>query len=141
LVGYLAERAPDAWFAEDDVLTVTRGFERDGRWYRDDLLIERWKKFLPEAGAVFGGFAKQSVDSGDPEVMREFLVETRRAEYAHWGMAAGVVIPLLWNPWWALPANVAVAAGSNVPCIAVQRYNRARLRRALSAVARRTTSS
>ena len=31
---------------------------------------------------------------------------------------------LLWNPWWATPANVAVAVGSNLPCIAVQRYNR-----------------
>ena len=140
LVGYLAGRVPDEWFAEDDALTVMRSLERGGRWYREDLRIERWKGLLPEAGGVFGGFAKQSVAAGDPAVMRQFLVETRRAEYAHWGMTAGVVVTLLWNPWWAFPANAAVAAGSNLPCIAVQRYNRARLRRALDAVARRTTS-
>ncbi len=89
---------------------------------------------------MFGGFEKRTVSSGDPEVMEQFVLETRRAEHAHWGMAAGVVLTLLWNPWWAAPANVAVAAGSNLPCIAVQRYNRARLRRVLAAVQRRPTS-
>ena len=78
---------------------------------------------------------------GDVEVMEQFLLETRRAEHAHWGMVAGVAVTLLWNPWWATPANVAVAVGSNVPCIAVQRYNRARLRRAIVAVRRRATSA
>lgn len=141
LVGYVAQRTPDARFATDDVITRAQPFEREGAWYRDTLQIERWKTRLPEVGAAFGGFEKRSVGSGDREVMERFMVETRRAEHAHWGMAAGVVLTLLWNPWWAAPANVAVAAGSNVPCIAVQRYNRVRLRRAIDAVRRRATSS
>lgn len=141
LVGYLAQRTPDAHFATDDVLTRPRQFECDGRWYREALRIERWKTQLPEAGGVFGGFEKRTVAGGDPAVMEQFLVETRRAEHAHWGMLGGVALTLLWNPWWASPANFAVAAGSNLPCIAVQRYNRARLRRALDGVRRRATSS
>ena len=140
LVGYAAQRTPDERFAADDVITRTRPFEREGAWYRDTLQVERWKGRLPEVGAAFGGFEKRSVAGGDPEVMERFLVETRRAEHAHWGMAAGAVLTLLWNPWWAAPVNVTVAAGSNLPCIAVQRYNRVRLRRALAAVRRRPTS-
>ncbi|MEO8107762.1 MAG: hypothetical protein ABI720_10645 [Actinomycetes bacterium] len=141
IVGYAVQQRPDARFAADDVLTRARSFERGGRWYRDAVKIETWKTRLPEAGALFGGFEKRTVGSGDPDVMRQFVVETRRAEHAHWAMAAGVVLTLLWNPWWAAPANAAVAAGSNLPCIAVQRYNRARLRRVIAAVQRRPTSS
>jgi glycosyl-4,4'-diaponeurosporenoate acyltransferase len=140
-VGWAAQRTPDRRFAGDDVLTAARTVERDGDWYRDTWRIEQWKDALPEAGAVFGGFSKRSVDGGDLAVMEQFLVETRRAEHAHWGMAAGALLTMLWNPWWAAPANVAVAAASNVPCIAVQRYNRARLRRAIDAVRRRATSA
>jgi glycosyl-4,4'-diaponeurosporenoate acyltransferase len=140
-IGYLAQRTPDARFAADDVLTRPRPFEQDGHLYRDSLQIQRWKDRLPEAGTAFGGFAKRSVSGGDPEVLEQFVVETRRAEHAHWGMAAGAALTLLWNPWWAAPINVTVAGVSNLPCIVVQRYNRARLRRALDAVRRRTTSS
>lgn len=139
MVGWAAQRTPDRRFAADDVLTCERTVERGGRWYRDSWRIESWKDSLPEAGRAFGGFEKRSVAGGDVDVMEQFLVETRRAEHAHWGMAAGAVLTLLWNPWWAAPANMAVAAGSNVPCIAVQRYNRLRLRRAIAARQRATS--
>ena len=33
----------------------------------------------------------------------------------------------LWNPWWLWAGQAAYAVTANVPCIAVQRYNRARL--------------
>lgn len=138
-VGWAAQRTPDSRFERDDAVTRARSWERDGDFYRDDLSIESWKSRLPEAGSTFGGFSKRSVASGDPAVMELFLVETRRAEHAHWGIAAGFALTLLWNPWWAAGANAAVAASSNLPCIAVQRYNRIRLRRALQAVQRRAT--
>ncbi len=141
LVGYAAQRMPEQRFAEDDLLTRPRGFERDGALYRDALSIDRWKTRLPEAGSAFGGFAKRTVSGGDPAVMEQFVIETRRAEHAHWAMVSGVAVTMLWNPWWAAPANLAVAAGSNLPCIAVQRYNRMRLVRALAAMRRRATSS
>ncbi len=141
LVGWVAQQTPDDLFAHDDVITRSRDVERQGEFYRDYLAINRWKDRLPEAGDMYGGFTKRSVSAGDPEVMEQFLVETRRAEHAHWGMAAGWFATLLWNPWWAAGVNATVAASSNLPCIAVQRYNRARLRRALDAVRRRSTSS
>lgn len=139
-VGWLAQRTPDRRFAADDLLTAPRGFEGDGRWYRDGLQIHRWKDTLPEAGALFGGVAKRSIGAGDAATLQQLLVETRRAEHAHWGMASGVLLTVLWNPWWAVPVNVGYAVAANLPCIAVQRYNRARLRRAISAASRRPTS-
>jgi len=113
-------------------VTRLRAMEEGGTWYRDRLQIDRWKDRLPEAGAGFaGGYAKRTIGSSDARELERFVVETRRAEHAHWGMAAGVAVTTLWNPWWAAPINLAVAAGSNLPCIAVQRYNRARLTRLL----------
>lgn len=130
-VGYLAQRVDAERLRSDGFLTRPRDFERAGRWYRERLGIDRWKNRLPEAGAAFGGFPKRSVGSGEPMQLAQFAAETRRAEYAHWAMVAGVSVTALWNPWWAAPINGAVALGSNVPCIAVQRYNRARLVRIL----------
>ncbi|MCZ3388503.1 MAG: hypothetical protein LH645_05150 [Actinomycetia bacterium] len=141
LVGYAAQRTPAERFSRDNWLTRPRPYEDDGVWYRDTLQIDRWKSRLPEAGSAFGGFAKRTVSGGNPVVMKRFVVETRRAEHAHWVMVSGAAVTLLWNPWWAAPANLAFAAGGNLPCIAVQRYNRVRLGRALAAVRRRATSS
>ena len=41
-------------------------------------------------------------------------------------MAAGPVF-LLWNPWWLGLLMFAYAVIANLPCLIVQRYNRARL--------------
>jgi glycosyl-4,4'-diaponeurosporenoate acyltransferase len=131
--GYAAARTPAAHFARDDVLTRRRPVERGGAWYVEQFAIQQWKDRLPEAGAMFGDFAKRDVtrDVGDLE---RFVTETRRAEHAHWGMAAGAFLTILWNPWWAFPINASVGSLANLPCIAVQRYNRARLVRLLERI-------
>ena len=136
-VGWVAQRTRDEHFVDDDAVTRARAFEGDGDVYRETLQIHRWKDRLPEAGAAYGGFTKRSVSAGDVETLERFLLETRRAEHAHWGMAAGALITTLWNPWWAFGINATVGASSNLPCIAVQRYNRIRLRRAVDAASRR----
>ena len=139
VVGWVAQRTPDERFAHDDAVTRTRPFEGNGDVYRETLQIHRWKDRLPEAGGAYGGFSKRSVSVGDVEMLEQFLIETRRAEHAHWGIAAGVLLTTLWNPWWAFGINATVGASSNLPCIAVQRYNRIRLRRAVDAARRRAS--
>ena len=141
VVGWIAQRTPDAQYLRENVVTRPHSIERDGDWYRVTWQIHRWKDRLPEAGALYGGFTKRTVSAGDVATMEQFVIETRRAELAHWGMAAGVLVTTLWNPWWAAGINAGVAASSNIPCIAVQRYNRLRLGRAVDAARRRATSS
>lgn len=126
-VGYVAARTPDQRFAADDFVTRIRPFERGGRWYREQLAIHRWKDRLPEVGLLFGDYSKRQLSSRDASGFERFALETRRAEYAHLAMVAGALVTTLWNPPWAFPINVAVGAGANLPCLAVQRYNRARL--------------
>lgn len=139
-VGYAYHSLPAGRFTHDTWLTRPRGFER-GAWYQRRLRIKRWKDRLPEAGALFaGGFPKHRLAHQDPVYLSRFAAETRRAELTHWTTMAVVPVFVLWNPWWACGVMVAYAAVANLPCIAVQRYNRVRLERMLAARAMSATS-
>lgn len=128
LAGYLAHRRPARAFERDTWLYRTRRFERRGRFYEDRLRIKRWKDHLPEAGALFtGGFSKRALRARDPEALTRFVVETRRAEWAHWLIMAITPVFLLWSWPWVELVMVLYALAANAPCLLVQRYNRARL--------------
>jgi glycosyl-4,4'-diaponeurosporenoate acyltransferase len=133
VAGYLAYRTSVARLSRDGVLTRLRSFEHDGRWYERRLRIKSWKDRLPEAGAFFaGGFSKRSLRASDPDTLERFVAETRRAERTHWWLVALGPVFFLWNPWWLALVMVAYAVVANLPCLLVQRYNRARLQRVLA---------
>lgn len=128
-VGYWAHRLGLHRLDHDTALTRLRPFERDGRVYERRLRITRWKDRVPEAGQVFaGGVSKRSVTRGD---LDRYLIETRRAELTHWGIMAAAPLFLLWNPWTVWLFMVAYALIANLPCLLIQRYNRARIMRIL----------
>ena len=107
--GYVAHRIPPSRLARDRGLLRIRRFE---------------------AGALFrGGFSKRRVLVGDRAYLERFAVETRRAELTHWLILAASPWFFLWNPWWLGLAMVGYGIIANVPCLAIQRYNRARLLR------------
>jgi glycosyl-4,4'-diaponeurosporenoate acyltransferase len=140
-VGFAAYKWPSTRLAHEGWLTRPRHFERDGRWYETRWRIRRWKDHLPEAGSFFaGGFSKRGLDNRDGEYLSRFVVETRRAELTHWIVLAFAPLFFLWNPWWLSLVMVAYALVANVPCIVVQRYNRARLVRVLSRRERRRSA-
>jgi glycosyl-4,4'-diaponeurosporenoate acyltransferase len=128
--GYLVHRLPARRFEHDTWLTKPRRFEDDGAFYVRRLRIKRWKRHLPEAGALFaGGFDKKHLRSTDMVYLLTHARETRRAELGHWLAAACAPLFLLWNPWPVVVVMVGYAVAANGPCIAAQRYNRLRLHR------------
>jgi len=109
------------------------GWERGGRFYERVFAIKRWKDKLPDASRMFrGGFAKAKLQTATPEYLERFLRETWRGELVHW--LALLTLPLfaIWNPWWGVLVNAAVAVAVNFPCILALRYNRARFQRLLA---------
>jgi glycosyl-4,4'-diaponeurosporenoate acyltransferase len=105
-------------------------WERSGRFYERVCAIKRWKDWLPDAARWFsGGFAKGQLTGQGGEYWQRFIRETWRGELCHWCALACAPVFFLWNPWWGDLIIVAYALAANLPCILVQRYNRARLSR------------
>ncbi|MFZ4584039.1 MAG: glycosyl-4,4'-diaponeurosporenoate acyltransferase [Acidimicrobiia bacterium] len=133
LAGYIGHRVPARWLDHDSWVFRLRGSERDGSFYVRHTAIKKWKRFLPEAGDVFNdGFHKRHLRSRDRNYMERFVIETRRAEFTHYLVMAVAPFFFLWNPWWLGLVMVAYAVLANVPCVAAQRYNRARFLRVLA---------
>ena len=104
--GYLVHRLPTARFATDGWLLQERPWERGGRFYRERLGVARWKRWLPEGGAVFsGGFDKRALGRTTTEQLERYRRETRRAELGHWLAIAPLPLFALWNPPALWPAT------------------------------------
>ena len=122
-IAAVAVRIPSRCFAEDNWLYRVRA--REIEFYKRWLLIRRWKNWLPDGAPWVGGnFRKKAPAGRDSTYLAQLMIETRRGEAAHWLMLASFPIFFLWNPPWAWVVIVLYAAAANLPCIAVQRYNR-----------------
>lgn len=128
-IAKLAISLPADYFARDGALLAERRWERGGRFYHRWFAIRRWKALLPDGAPWLGGFTKKRLARGDKSSMEVFLLETRRAELAHWCMLACTPLFFLWNPPWACCVMAAYGIAANVPCILAQRYNRIALSR------------
>jgi len=123
ICGYVAHRLPPAVLDRPPRSSSER-VARFERWLR----IKDWKDALPEAGSLFrGGISKRHLEAHDRAYLERFAIETRRAEVTHWSILALGPVFFFWNPWWLAVVMLAYAVVANVPCIVVQRYNRARL--------------
>lgn len=133
-VSFLCTLIPDEWLHHD------RGIFRSAKWenvlfYRNVLKVHIWKKLLPDGAAVTkGGFRKKSLSSASPEYLQKFLVESCRAEIAHWVAIMPFWVFGFWAPAYVIPIMLVYALAVNLPCIIAQRYNRPRLRTLLEKV-------
>jgi glycosyl-4,4'-diaponeurosporenoate acyltransferase len=94
-------------------------------FYRRWLRVRKWKAMLPDGAPWVGGtFSKRVLERRDSAYFRQFVLETRRGEAAHWLMLVCFPIFFLWNPHWTWWVMALYAIAANLPCIVVQRYNR-----------------
>jgi glycosyl-4,4'-diaponeurosporenoate acyltransferase len=135
--GYVAHRLPLERLASLPVVSRNWDWEHDGRVY-EDLGMRAWKDRLPEAGAFYsGGFSKRRLSARDAAYLSRFALETSRAEWSHWLTWALALTFFAWNPWQVGIVMLIYGAIVNLPCILIQRYNRARLQRVARTLARR----
>lgn len=126
-MGLSAARLPSRLFLADGHLTRLRPWEHDGEfWSRTG--VRRWKRLVPELGALLGGTSKRHLPPG-PDRLRRMAAETRRAELVHWAAAIPVLAMPFWGPGWVGATMAVYAVCANLPCIIIQRYNRGRLAR------------
>jgi len=116
-------------------------WERDGRFYERVLKIKRWKRLLPDGARMLGhGFSKNSIKSRDPIYLKNFILETRRGEWAHGVTLCFAPVFFIWNPLWADLVMLGYALIANLPCIAAQRYNRIVIQRLLGKTRRQPSN-
>ena len=130
-ISFVFARLPQSYFQRDCGLTAPLAWERTGRIYRHRLQIRKWKRHLPDGAPWVGGFSKKRMPSRNESALALFILETRRAEIAHWCMFACSPIFVLWNPLWACVVMTTYGLAANLPCILTQRYNRIALTNAL----------
>jgi glycosyl-4,4'-diaponeurosporenoate acyltransferase len=131
-LAWLMTRLPAERFAAQHGFARLCDWEKSGRVYERLFRIKLWKDRLPDAASWFkGGFAKANLHKHTSAFFEQFRRETWRGELTHWLALLALPCFAIWNSGWAFGINVAYALAANLPCILVQRYNRARFRRIL----------
>jgi len=129
-MAWVFTRMPEDWFRPG----AARKWEQGGALYERVFGIRKWKDMIPDAARwLSGGFAKASLNARERDYFARFIRETWRGELCHWAAMCWTPLFFVWNPPWGDVVIVVYAVAANMPCILVQRYNRIRLARVLSA--------
>jgi glycosyl-4,4'-diaponeurosporenoate acyltransferase len=131
VLAWLFIRLPDECFAEDSWLTRQRDIERSGLHYRTTFAVQRMKRLLPDGAPWLGGRSKTKIKGRNSAELNTFMLETRRAEVAHWCMLLCTPAFYFWNPRWACLVMTVYGIAANIPCILAQRANRIKIMRIL----------
>ncbi len=127
-VSWACSHMPLSRFDPDNFFYRIKKIEGGGKIYERFFKIKKWKKLIPDGAALFkGGFPKKKLESNKLDYLNKFNGETCRAELTHWLQILPSGIFFLWNMWWVGLIMIAYGLLANIPCILLQRYNRARL--------------
>ena len=134
-ISYLCSLIPLNKFNTENCWYSTKKFEYKGNIYIGFFKIKKWKHLVPDGAKLFkNGFPKKKLQSCSPEYLEAFMLETCRGELTHWMQLLPAGIFFLWNIWWAGIIMIVYALCVNIPCILLQRYNRARLQKVLDKI-------
>jgi glycosyl-4,4'-diaponeurosporenoate acyltransferase len=133
LVGLLANQLPPQWLGWGEPRPRAAVQPRRRAPSAGPPGIRIWKHWIPDAGGTLpGGVRKATLVRRDPEALRRLVLETRRAELVHWALWPAGLLTALWLPPAGVLVNLVFATLFNLPCVLLQRFNRARLRRCLA---------
>ncbi|WP_010308217.1 glycosyl-4,4'-diaponeurosporenoate acyltransferase CrtO family protein [Kurthia senegalensis] len=132
LLSYICFKIPLSFFLKEHRLFTIAKWEKEGQLWNRLFQVKKWKKHLIDGSSIVKhSYNKSHLHGTRQEALNEFSAETKRAELTHWVLLLPAPLFFLWNPAWAAWLNVLYAVIANVPFIVTQRYNRARLERAL----------
>ena len=129
-ISFATVQIPRDWFVRKASLFSIHSFEQHGLLWQRLFRVKQWKQLIPDGTLIIrNGYNKRTLHGIDSPSLKEFIVESRRAEFTHWLSILPAALFFLWNPIWAAWANVGYAVLFNGPIIIAQRYNRPRLER------------
>jgi glycosyl-4,4'-diaponeurosporenoate acyltransferase len=131
-LSYICSLIPLNKFHPENHWYRIKNFENNGNFYTAFFKIKKWKPFVPDGAGLFKNiFPKKTLQSSGSEYLKMFMLETCRGELTHWLQILPAGIFFLWNIWWAGIIMIVYALCVNIPCILLQRYNRARLQKVI----------
>lgn len=135
---FIGEALPRRWFHYDRPPFAPWRWERKGRVYEEKLHISRWKDAMPDKSQAVKSSVTKSVGGDATSAhLESLLAETCVSEAVHWGLL--VISPVMFLTM-DLPLSIPgflIYSLSNLPLIAIQRYNRPRLATLLALEQRR----
>ena len=114
---------------------------RTAAWERDGAVYERagirlWKDIVPDVSRLLPRIVPRKAISRrpTPSVLEDMLSETCVAELIHWMLTlTGLALVALWPGAGGIAAYIVYVVLGNLPFIMIQRYNRPRFARMLTA--------
>ena len=111
----------------------TYKWEKEGKIYDKIFKVSKWKKFLPDGGAIMkGGYKKKNITDFSRENFQKFVIESCRAELSHLLAIFPFWVFGLFAPIEVIYIMLAYALIVNLPCIITQRFNRPRFIRLIN---------
>lgn len=108
----------------------TKKWEREGKFYQDFFHINAWKDKLPAVKGLTK-FSKKHLENRTEPYLRQFVLETCRAESHHTRTIIETSIFIIWNPMGLFIVIFITGLITQLPFVLIQRYNRARLQNVL----------
>lgn len=137
-IGFTLSQIPVAWFHTESRLYRTHAWEKGGEVYDQWLRVKFWKRWIPRGSMLYPNtFSLQHIENYSVAYLERYLAETCRAEVCHWLMVFPGFLFFLWNSGQVGWLMVGYAVLNNLIPIALQRYNRPRVRRLLAAARQR----
>jgi len=115
-------------FSQNAVLFRCRKWENGGKIYQQIFKVRKWKKYLPESGALLiGTYTKRRLLNLTEDDLRRLVTESCRTELSHY-----LAITPFWVFGFFAPPRIILfmllySLIVNLPCIITQRYNRPRI--------------
>jgi glycosyl-4,4'-diaponeurosporenoate acyltransferase len=129
-ISWICLKIPDRRYHPDGFWFRTHSWERNGEIYQTLFRIRNWKEKLPDGARCFrNGYRKKRLSDLSKANLERFLIESCRAELAHWLAILPFWIFGFLAPPVILPIMFVYALIVNAPCIIAQRFNRPRVRK------------
>lgn len=127
-ISALTLKIPDNYFKRHKELFSSFSWENSGQFWSKWFHVRKWKDSLPDSSSIFKtAYNKKVLHPIDSDALEKFILETQRAELAHWLSILPAPLFFIWNPAWAGCLMIIYAFLFNLPFIIIQRYNRPRL--------------
>jgi glycosyl-4,4'-diaponeurosporenoate acyltransferase len=128
IVTVISTKLPERYYNYRNWIFKERKWEKNGEFYQHVFKVKRWKNHMPEiADFIKSTFSKKSIKEFDNEYIEKYLLESCRAEFAHWCIIFSSVIFLFYEGTATFVCILLIAILVDAPFIIIQRYNRPRI--------------